>query len=420
MLPRPVVAWLRERKGSTIAKPEDAAASRMGLPEFGPSVEHMIELEDSLWSTGDTIYAEKLTRAVGLTKRASRPRAHGSLALARWHFYQGNTDTALQCLEDVRPSDPILRAELDLFRADCHCAQGQGQPALTILSRMTGRYTADQNVLLRVGHARSLLGKTSDHGSGPMTEGLNAIYSRAGVGMIRRRSVNDPIGLDNLSCDVAKAEPAESLPLVTVLVRFPDSLPDVHGGMSSLLDQSWRNLEILVPGGQEARDRLAALDPEALEDDRVVLIEERDDTDHPLALGATHANGELLTTHLYGSWAHPQRIEAQATALLVGPSLGAAVSLHMNVDSDLDPRPLAITPRMSLVGPDRRSTMIRTTGLTPSQVIAAYDRVVAGYSPVTGGLEPPEEITVLNNGVPLTLTLASAWPVATSTSAVSL
>lgn len=391
----------------------------MSLPEFGPSADHMLELEAALWTTGDHASAGELERAVKLTGRRSRGRAAGSLALARWDFYRGDAEEALRRLDGILPSDPMMQEELDLFRADCLCLLNEGRSALTVLSRMTGRHTADQNLLLRVGHARSLLGKAMDHGSGPMTEALNGIYSSAGFGMIRRNSVLHAVGLDNIACDVRESEPAESLPLVTVVVRLPDSLPEGHGAMSSLLDQSWRNLEILLPGGSAISERLDAADPDLLQDDRIVVVEEDGETGHPLASGAAHATGELLTTHLYGSWAHPQRIEAQATGLMVNPSLSGTVSHHMNVSSGLDPRPLAMTPRRDLVGPNPRSTMIRSSGLTSAEVVAAYDRTAARYSPVTGNFDPPQDVAVVNDGVPLTLTLASARPTTASPPVVS-
>jgi hypothetical protein len=368
----------------------------------------MIELEAALWATFDHGYVDKLEHSVRKMGRDSHARARGSLALARWDFHNGDIDPALKRLDEIRPSDPALRAEVDLFRADCLCLLGRGQGALSILSKMTGRFTSDSNLLLRVGHARSLLGERVDHGSGPVTEGLNRIYSAAGVGMIRRSSVEDPIGVDNIACEVPRAEPAVSLPLVTVIVLIPENLPEVFAGLSSLLDQSWRNLEIVLTGGPAVRDRISADDAGAINDLRIVVVDEGDEPEHLMAPGLTCVSGELVTTHVYGSWAHPQRIEAQATALLAEPTLRATVACHMRVRSDLDPRPLGTSPRIDLVGPDPHSAMIRTSGLTAEEVYAAYDRVLGSYSPVTGEMELQDDAALVADGVPLVLTLNAA------------
>lgn len=376
----------------------------------------MIELEAGLWSTNDPTYKERLARAVSRTGRRSRSRAYGSLALARWDFHEGRPEVALQRLDGVHPFDQELQADLDLFRADCFFAEGDSQAALTVLSRMTGRFTTDQNLLLRVGQARSLMGRTVDHGSGPVTEALNGIYNTAGLGMIRRTSVRDPIGINNLSCDVREAEPVGALPLVTVVVVLPESVPEGHSGLACLLDQSWRNLEVLVAAGAAAGERLAASDRTLLEDPRVRIVEE--DGDATVSSYVRHATGELVTTHRYGSWAHPQRIEMQATALLVDPSLSGTISHHMNVSSGLDPRPLAATPRVNLVGPDPWSTMIRLSPKAPEDSGLAYDRVTALHSTITGDMETPEDVADVHETVPLTLTLADAWPVIVPSRAV--
>ena len=406
VLPRPVVDWFRGRLHSGTAK-LGGQRPRI-LPEFGPSADHMIELEAALWATSDHGYVDKLERSVRMTGRDSLSRARGSLALARWDFHNGDIDPALKRLDEIRPSDPALRAEVDLFRADCLCLLGRGQEAMSTLSRMTGRFTSDSNLLLRVGHARSLLREPVDHGSGPVTESLNRIYRAAGVGMIRRSSVEDPIGIDNIACEVPRAEPARSLPLVTVVVLLPEDLPEVFAGLSSLLDQSWPNLEIVLTGGPEVRDRMSADDAGAIDDLRIVVVDEGDWPQHLLAPGLTRASGELVTTHVYGSWAHPQRIEAQATALLAEPTLRSTVACHMKVHSDLDPRPLGTSPRMDLVGPGPHSAMIRRSGLTAEAVYAAYDRVLGSYSPVTGEMELQDDAALVAGGVPLVFALNAA------------
>lgn len=399
--------------------PTEKAALRSRFPELGPRVDEIIDLEATLWSTGDDGYAEQLARTIERTGRRSRSRAYGELALARRDFAQGHPELALQRLERSRPMDPEFHAELDLFRADCHFSLGDGQAAMTLLSRMTGRVTTDPNLLLRVGQARSLLGRTTGHGSGPVAEALNGIYHSAGFGMIRRSSVSEPIGVENLSCGVREAEPPESLPLVTVVVLLPDSLPEFHADLSSLCAQSWGRLEILVMGGQASIGRLGAADRALLEDGRVLLVDAAVAGEPPLASATSRASGELLTTHRYGSWAHPQRVEAQATALLIDPALNGTVAHHMNVSSELRPLPLGETSRASLVGPDPYSAMVRTSGLAPEEVAAAHRRVLAGFSQITGSLEVPEDVAMIGEGVPLTLTLAPAWPPVMSSAVMS-
>lgn len=408
VLPPKLVDWIRKRKGLALNKARRKESSLALQREPGRSVEHVVGLEVRLWSTGKSIYAHRLARATHLMPAGTQARARGSIALARWDFSHGRSRLALGHIEDVRTSDPGLQAELDLLRVDCLCELGQGQAALTVLSRMAGRSTTDQNVLLRLGYARSLLEEARHHGSGPMAEALNVVYNGAGFGMIRRASVNQPVSLDNIACEVAPAEPREGLPLVTVITWLPESSPVRYWGLSSLVNQSWGNLEIMVLGETDGRDQLSREHGPLLDDPRITFIGCGIDNDRPWLPGIDRAAGAFITTHPPESWAHPQRIEAQARALLAEPWMRAMVSCHTNVDHDLGPRPIGLAPRPGLVGPNPHSTMVRSSGLGPVEVIAAFERVAEAHSPVSGELAPAEEVGLVSSDVPLTLSLSDA------------
>lgn len=416
VLPPKVIDWVRKRKGLALVKARGVESREAQPREPGPTVDHVVGLEVRLWSTGEAMYAERLARATHLMPAGTQARVRGSMALARWDIRNGRSDLALERIDDVRTSDPVLQAELDLLRVDCLCELGHGQTALAVLSRMAGRSTRDQNVLLRVGYARSLVEEPRNHGSGPLAEALNVVYDGARFGMIRRISVDQPISLDNVACVVPQSEPKEGLPLVTVITWLPGSPP--FRGLSSLVNQSWKHLEILVLGETDSRDRWLRDHGPFVDDRRITFISCDIDNDRPWAPGFDRATGAFITTHPPGSWAHPQRIEAQARALLTDSSLRAAVSSHMYVNHDLAPRSIGLAPRPGLVGPNPLSTMVRSSGLGPEGVPAALDRVARAYSPVSGALDPVDEVSLVSPDIPLTLSLSRARHAETAIEAV--
>lgn len=402
VLPEPVVRWLRKRRAGTIQKARLLREGTVAVLKSEPSADHVIGLEAMMFSTGDRSYANKLETSVRSATKGSDAHIRGTLALARWSFHDGRPDDSLRYLDDVQPSDHALRMAVDICRVDCLCELRDGQAALSLLSKVIGRQTDEQNLVLRVGHARSLLDGPAHHGSGPMVEALNTIYHDAGFGMLRRTLVIAPIGLDNISCEVPDAEPKGALTKVTVVVRLPDGSSDAVG-ISSLMRQSWRNLELVVVAGGDGRDRLSALDPTLLDDERVIFVDEASDGDAPLLSGLRHGTGELIMTHPSDAWAHPQRVEAQASALMVNPELRGTVSSHMYVADHLLPRPLGHAPREDLVGPNPNSVMLRASGAPADELLAEFDRMRANHSPVAGDLDMSEGIDLVNDGVPLTL-----------------
>jgi hypothetical protein len=404
VLPNRVVMWIRRRRAAK--KETEGVVTVSHRPRLGrrePSVEHIIGREVMLFSTGSQSHARELASSLRSVTAGSEAHIRGTLALARWSLHQGRPDDAVRHLDQVAPpSNHALRMAVDLCRVDCQCAMGDGKTALSLLSKILGRQTGEHNLALRVGHARSLFDVATDHGSGPMVEALNTIYHGAGLGLLRRTLVIAPIGLGNISSEVPDAEPKDHLPRVTVVVRLPDGLTDIVG-ISSVLGQSWRNLEVLVVAGADARDRLTALDPTLSDDNRVVFVDDTLDNDHPLMPGLTHGTGDLMTTHPSDSWAHPQRIEAQASVLIVDPGVRGTVSSHVYVGDHLVPRPLGIVPKEDLVGPNPHSVMLRVAGREADEVLAEYDRIQANHSPVTGEFRMLEGIDLVNDDVPLTL-----------------
>ena len=403
VLPPKAVDWIRRRKVLALAQTRLQEAREAQRREPGPTVEHVVGLEVRLWSTGKAMYADRLARVTRLTPPGSRARVNAALALARWEFSHDRSDLALERIDEIRTSDPFLQSEVDLLRVDCLCDLGQGQTALTVLSRVAGRATSDHNLQLRVGFARSLLEGSKDHGSGPMAEALNVVYNGAGFGMIRRASVIQPISLDNIACEVPQAEPREGVPLVTVITWLSEAAAPGYRTLSSLLDQSWENLEILLLGEVNGRDRLMQSQLSGLNDPRIVLVSVDADSDRRWAAGVDRATGAFITTHHPGSWAHPQRVEAQARSLLTNRSLLATVSSHTYVNPDLTPRPTGLAPGRALVGPNPRSMMVRASGLGPDGVIATFHRVSGAYSEISGELNPVETVSLVSPDVPLTL-----------------
>jgi hypothetical protein len=403
VLPGSVVNWIRKARSRTMRDSPLSMSGGVNANTSGLAVGYLISLETKLFATGDQSYARRLATAISASSKGSEAHTRGTLALARWYLHAGSPGEALRHLDEARPSDDGLRMAVDMCRVDCLFEVRDGQAALAILSKVIGRHANEQNVVLRVGQARSLLEESVHHGSGSMAEALNTIYRGAGFGMIRRTLVIGRIGLDNISCDVPRAEPEGGLPRVTVVIEIPDGSTDMVG-LSSLVRQSWRNLELVVVAGDQVRDHISAFDFTLLRDEGVILVDEPTNGDHPLTQGLRHGTGELIMTHPHGTWSHPQRIEAQASALIANPDLRGTISSHMYVGDCLVPRPLGIVPQEDLVGPNPDSLMIRISGSPLDELLAEFDRVRSNHSPVTGTVSLFEGVDLVNHGVPLALT----------------
>jgi hypothetical protein len=401
-------------------EPFDTQGPNSASLDSSNAVDNVIELIVRVWESGTPQDVGRLSDLVRLSEKDTPAHVRGTLGLARWDLHAGRVEEALASLEHLEPADPTLQREVDLLRIDCLLGLGQARAALTNLSRRIGRSTSDRDLILRSAHARFLLGSSTDHGSGPFVEALNAIYGHAGLGMLRRESVAAPTELSNLWCGVPTSEPREALPRVTILTSLRN--PADLFGLRSLVSQSWTNLEILVLGGARVHDDIA---DELGRGADVKFLDESDFTDHPLAVATRHATGEFVGLHPPGSWAHPQRVEAQASALVVDSEQDANVSAHMRVRRDLVPQPLGRAALPELVGLHPSTIMFRLGLGTPVEVLALFrQEVLPRYCATTGVLRPlPERIGHTFQHVPLSLSmvdfpLADVWSRDPASSAV--
>jgi len=413
VLPERAVSLIREIRRSTVRPASGPSAAPIGFGRSEPTRDIMIALESRLWSTRNPHYADRLARLVRSASNGSEAHVRGVLALARWYLYLDKSDAAWRYVETVHTSDPILEVELDLMRADCLCHQREGQRALSILSKLARRNKTDPNLILRIGYAVSLLNTPDGPGSSGMSDALNTVYGNDGFGLIRRTLTSFPIGMANISCDVADAEPKESLPRVSVITRVREPFSDSHVGISSLVNQSWRQLELLILANADGRDYLVAAAPALFEDKRVVLLDESRENEDWLTLALRRATGELATTHCARSWAHPQRVEAQASAMLADPTLQGTISSHVCVDSNLALHLTGHTSRRGLVSPDPHSTMLRVGPGSPDELAVRFRSVHSHNSSTSGRFRPPDGFAPVNRVVPLTLSRAE--PAAHST-----
>jgi hypothetical protein len=131
-------------------------------------------------------------------------------------------------------------------------------------------------------------------------------------------------------------------PLVTVVMPLHDNADTIGWALTSLLRQSWRQLEVLVVDDGSGDDGPAQARAIASADRRVRVIA---NTHEPGAYGARNcgvaaAAGEFIGFLDADDWAHPERI-ARQMARLTGEA-AATVSRHFRVTAEGRP----IAPRV--------------------------------------------------------------------------
>ncbi len=126
----------------------------------------------------------------------------------------------------------------------------------------------------------------------------------------------------------ARPRPVEHGPLVTVIMPAFNAQASLEFAARSILDQTWRPLELIIVD-DASEDRTAAIADElARADERVRVLRNRANVGPYVSknFGLRIARGEYVTGHDADDWAHPQRIEHQVQAMRAA---GGAMKLHL-------------------------------------------------------------------------------------------
>ncbi|MGP4978686.1 glycosyltransferase [Brachybacterium tyrofermentans] len=146
-------------------------------------------------------------------------------------------------------------------------------------------------------------------------EGFNVPFATAGLSPAAiDRDASTPF--DGLRSDAELAVVEGPLVSVIVTTYNPDPV-EIRTSVTSILQQTWKNLEVLLMDDHSDEAALAALGELAAEDPRVKLLRlpENGGTYRARNEGIRNAAGKYVTGQDTDDWSHPERIARQVSAL---------------------------------------------------------------------------------------------------------
>ena len=163
---------------------------------------------------------------------------------------------------------------------------------------------------------------------------VNRFMAAYGLDQLRLKNTALPLGAGNLSCYAETA--VVDGPLVSILVTAFRSAERIGYALDSLLQQTYRNIEIVVmddAGDDDTGDIVKAI----IQTDarvRYVKLSANVGTFAAKNMGIRLAKGEFITCHDSDDWAHPRKIELQIQPLLLDLNLVYTTSQWVRVQDD--------------------------------------------------------------------------------------
>ncbi|OIM99446.1 hypothetical protein BFR57_02455 [Idiomarina sp. MD25a] len=281
-------------------------------------------LESSLWENlGDEAELSKLKASA---TESNLNASWSSLVLARWFHSNNDKNSALLYINRFFELDNCSYWEEDpspyLIAVSLFVSLGKIESAKQVLSSPHFKESNDKTL------SNAMLLSGSD-----FLNKLNEVYqAERHLSALTVRDSGSPACLDNIkghrtiASNIRKRCKERSK--VSVIIPLFNAEQTIDTAISSLLNQSWQNLEVLVVDDcstDQSKRRVSQW--EAL-DSRVRLVSKEKNEGAYCARndGLALASGDFITTHDADDWSHPDKIKCQVMPLLNDMTLMATVS----------------------------------------------------------------------------------------------
>lgn len=165
---------------------------------------------------------------------------------------------------------------------------------------------------------------------------VSAVYKRKGLPGLRLQDQDLKLSIDNLASDLAEPRTING-PKITVIVPTFEGATRIDTTLRSLVNQSWKNIEIIVVDDGSSPENTCELRDICGKYEDVLLLEQGENRGaYPARnLGLQHSTGQYVTVHDDDDWSHPEKLAIQVQYLIDNPKVKACVSRHIRVTEDM-------------------------------------------------------------------------------------
>lgn len=282
-----------------------------------------------LWGGLSSTAAPALERIAADPAYAWGDRYDALTKLSAWYAFAGDWERALATCRAVerlpRQRDIADRYMREGFILDAMGDRDGARRAFGKLVRQGGGVDADAVLALANYEAEDEARLAA----------VNGVLTRAGLAPVRRADRGRPLGFDNLTSNVPAA--ASDQGRVSVVVPCYNAEASIGIALRSLMEQSYRDLEIIVVDDCSTDATVARAEALAAADPRIRVIRQGTNAGAYAARnrGLAVASGAFVTTHDADDWSHPQKIERLVAALAKNPKLVGACCYWVRARADL-------------------------------------------------------------------------------------
>ena len=150
-------------------------------------------------------------------------------------------------------------------------------------------------------------------------------------------SLNKDLGeelFDQLDCLLPEQSEIDSALMVSVIMPAFNSAPWLPTAVRGLLNQTWRNLEVVIIDDCSTDETLAVANSLAAADSRIRVLANKVNQGAYASrnYGLQFAHGHVITVHDADDWSHPRKIERQMLSMQAQENTVANMSRSVRID----------------------------------------------------------------------------------------
>lgn len=380
--PHVVISTEKPGKAATAGvRPSDNYTKSQSVVSKASPLYASNDLARKLWG-GFANYAESEMISLFKSNMPDKQKASMAWELARFHAADGRWDQCLTFLKRVRQYDKkqLNQKRGRLLETEASAAVGNFEKAFGLARYPLDNGTHDADFYCSLAN---VLSSQVDSGVISKEEGdrrrlakINEIYSRAGLCTLTLIDQAKGFTFGNLGTSDIAAVRVPDQPKISVLMPVYGAEEFIALAVTSMLEQSWRNIEIVLVEDHSPDRSWEVIEALAKRDSRIVCVRnERNMGAYPTRNRALRlATGDFITVHDSDDWSHPQMLEMQIKAMLADPSIKASFSSMTRVSPSMR---FALRPErnnMEYVHRSYPSLMIRRADLDE---LDCWDRIAA-------------------------------------------
>lgn len=241
-------------------------------------------------------------------------------SLARWHATNNEWHEAMKYLEKAKKLDKsffIITNKLLLI--ECYLHTNNFRKAEDIINYAL-TYGAEANYY--VAKCNLICLQISENSSANRIKALNEIYAKHNLAKLNIRNYSEGFTFENIDC-ISEFSEYKNEPKISILFPLYNAADFLGVAITSLLNQTWTNIEIVAVDDCSTDDSWERLKLLAKKDNRIKIFRNEVNlgaySTRNKALGL--ATGEYVTVHDSDDWSHPQMIEVQIQEMLADPNI---------------------------------------------------------------------------------------------------